>query len=363
MKFDTIGFIGLGLIGGSIAKAIKHTYPTTRLIGMATRQSTLDMAYQEGVISNHTFLPLEEFAGCDVLFLCSPVKSNVDYLKKLKPMLPESCLLTDVGSVKGDISAAVEELGLSAQFIGGHPMAGAEATGFEHANANLLENAYYILTATAEMSTDTLEQFDAYIRSLGAITLNMSPVKHDFATACISHLPHVIAASLVNYVREADHDGTMKTIAAGGFRDITRIASSSPVMWQHICASNRDEILHALTLYEKSLEEFKEAILTSDEDKIRSLFADAKDYRDDLPVKQTGVLPSAYEFYLDLRDEAGGIATIATILAKRDLSIKNIGIVHNREFEQGVLRIEMYDAPSLKAAMELLQEHYIIHPR
>jgi prephenate dehydrogenase len=328
---------------------------------MASHESTLASAYQDGVISNATFLPLEEFATCDVLFLCSPVKINVDYLKKLKPFLSPHCLLTDVGSVKGDISAAVASLGLTGQFIGGHPMAGAESSGYENSSETLLENAYYILTATEDFPAETISIFDEFIQSLGALTMTMTPEKHDFATACISHLPHIIAASLVNFVKDADEDATMKTIAAGGFRDITRIASSSPVMWQHICSTNKDAILHAFLLYQDSLKQFIAAMEQCDDNEIINLFASAKDYRDNLPIKNTGMLPSVYEFYLDLEDKAGGIATIATVLAQAGLSIKNIGIVHNREFEQGVLHIEMYDEASLEAAIQVLAPSYRIY--
>lgn len=361
MKFNRIGFIGLGLIGGSIAKAIKTKYPATNILATASRESTLQLAYDDGVISNSGFLSPEEFAACDVIFLCSPVKSNVEHLEKLAPILPSTCLISDVGSVKGDITAAVSALGLTHQFIGGHPMAGSESFGYQNASARLLENAYYILTATDDLPRETLTSFDAYIRSLGSITLVMTPEKHDFATACISHLPHIIAASLVNFVKDADSDTTLKTIAAGGFRDITRIASSSPVMWQHICATNKEEILHAFRLYQDSIQTFIRAVESDDENKTISLFSSAKDYRDNLPMKQTGILPSVYEFYLDLADEAGGIATIATILAEADLNIKNIGIVHNREFEQGVLRIEMYDDISMEKAITLLSLTYTVH--
>ena len=362
MLYNKIGFIGFGLIGGSIAKVIKEKYPDTEMIAIASREHTIAQAYADGLISNETMLPLSAFSDCDVLFLCAPVKVNVDYLKQLAPILPKHCIITDVGSVKGDITKAVAELGLTSHFIGGHPMAGSEAIGYDHSNAHLLENAYYILTVTDDFPHEQLADFSAFIRSLGALILIMSPSKHDFATACISHLPHVIAASLVNFVQENDFsDETMKTIAAGGFRDITRIASSSPVMWQHICATNKEEILKAASLYEKNLHDFIASISREQEEDIISRFAQAKDYRDNLPVKKQGVLPSSYEFYLDVADEAGAIATIATTLAANGISIKNIGIVHNREFEKGVLRIELYDQNAMDAAENILQKHYTIH--
>lgn len=360
--YDTIGFIGLGLIGGSIAKAIQRTYPKTKMLALASRESTIKSAYADGVIINDTLPKLTDFSDCDVVFLCSPVKVNVDYLKQLAPLLKDSCILTDVGSVKGDITSAVAELNLDTRFIGGHPMAGSEAIGYDHSSERLLENAYYILTATEAFDQARLSDFSAFIASLGALPLVMHPKKHDFATACISHLPHIIAASLVNFVSDNDYeDATLQTIAAGGFRDITRIASSSPVMWQHICATNRDAILEAYQRYDKNVRDFITAITAEDEQAVIDLFSSAKDYRDDLPLKKQGVLPSAYEFYLDVADEAGAIATIATTLAVNGISIKNIGVVHNREFEKGVLRIELYEQTAMDAAEEVLSKHYTIH--
>ncbi len=362
MEFKKIGFIGLGLIGGSLAKSIKEKYPSTRMIAMASRESTLQAAWKDEIIENQHFLEMKDFSDCDIIFLCSPVKINVEYLKKLKPVLNPHCILSDVGSVKGDISKAVAQLDLFSQFVGGHPMAGSEATGYEHSNSHLLENAYYILTVTDAFPTEKLSVFSEFLKSLGCLTMIMNPQEHDFATACISHLPHIIAASLVNFVKETDDaNATLKTIAAGGFRDITRIASSSPVMWQHICSTNRDEILKVFDLYQNSLYDFKRAIQNADEENIITLFASAKDYRDNLPVKNTGVLPAAFEIYLDIADETGGIATIATLLANNDISIKNIGIVHNREFEQGVLRIEFYTQNAMDAAVVILQKDYVVH--
>ncbi|MCR4998612.1 MAG: prephenate dehydrogenase/arogenate dehydrogenase family protein [Lachnospiraceae bacterium] len=363
MIFEHIGFIGLGLIGGSIAKAIKQKYPTTHIIGHASHSSTLEEACNAGVIENSAKLDIAEFASCDLLFLCSPVGVNVSYLEQLAPILSPSCMITDVGSVKGDIHHAIDELGLSKQFIGGHPMTGSEKTGFSHSAPGLLENAYYILTSTDESLQQDMDTFAGYIASLGAIPIKLTPSEHDFATAAISHLPHVISATLVNLVKANDTDKELlRTIAAGGFKDITRISSSSPVMWQHICQANRDEILKLTDLYIESFTEFQEAIRNSDATKLHSLFTNAKNYRDSMQTQSTGILPSNYEFYCDLMDEAGGIATIATILAAHGLNIKNIGIVHDREFEEGVLHIEMYDHDSMEAAITYLQQHrYNIH--
>ena len=147
-------------------------------------------------------------------------------------------------SVKSGIHERIRALGLDGQFIGGHPMAGSERYGYANSKARLLENAYYILTPTPKTSPDQLKDYERLVVSMGAIPLVLDADQHDYVTAAISHLPHIIASSLVNLVRESDsEDGTMKMIAAGGFKDITRIASSSPDMWQQICLTNTDNIV------------------------------------------------------------------------------------------------------------------------
>lgn len=359
-----IVFIGLGLIGGSIAKAIHEHYPDQKIYAHARHKETILAAYKDDLILNDHLLTIEEIASCDLIFLCCPVGINANYMKQMAPYIGEHTIITDVGSVKGDIHLAAKEAGLSEHFIGGHPMTGSEEIGYEHSSSHFLENAYYILTADNDTSGAMLPGFADYIRSLGSITLQLHPDKHDFATAAISHLPHVISASLVNLVRSSDKDEVLKTIAAGGFRDITRISSSSPEMWQHICKSNKKAIIQLLDLYNEELTSFRDAINISDDKELHQLFSSAKDYRDSLPLRKTGVLGKAFILYSDLRDEAGQIATVATILANNGISIKNIGIIHNREFEEGVLSIELYSQTDYQKAGDLLSRHsYILHKR
>ena len=156
----------------------------------------------------------------------------------------------------------------------------------------------------------------------------------------------------------------MRQLAAGCFKDITRIASSSPDMWESICLENQGQLLKVIDAYKASLEDISEAIRENRGDKLHCFFEDAKDYRDSMPMKMKGSIEPAYEIYVDLIDESGAIATIATILASNRISIKNIGIVHNREFEEGVLQIEFYEEePSLRAADVLRQHRYQVWVR
>ena len=365
MKFNKVGFIGLGLIGGSIAKKMKADHPDIHIYATAHHEETVKEAYREGLIDNDTLLPLTAFHDCDIIFLCAPVQRNLDYLSELKDIIQKDCYITDVGSTKTEIHEEVIRLGLEANFIGGHPMTGSEKTGILAADKTLLENAYYIITPTAITPQSDVEDFREFIRSLGSIPLILDYKTHDYSPAAISHLPHMIAYSLVNLVQQIDDDNeTMKSIAAGGFKDITRIASSSPVMWQNICASNREQILVLMDKYTALLSRLRSYIEASDEQALLDFFQSAKDYRDSLSLPNIKTESTYYELFVDLPDETGGIAKVSRILADAGISIKNIGIVNNREFEEGILHISFADERSRSKAKELLDaQGYTTHLR
>lgn len=351
----TIGFIGLGLIGGSIAKTIRKFHPDYRLIAFDKDRSALAEAVSLNVINGICDIEDEQLYNCDYLFLCAPVEFNVEYMEKIKASLGENCILTDVGSVKSVIHEKVTELGLEGRFIGGHPMAGSERSGFSNSSDHLLENAYYIITPGGEVALEKISDFTELIASLGAIPLVITAEEHDFITAGVSHLPHIVASALVNLVNLLDNDAQyMKMIAAGGFRDITRIASSSPVMWEQICLENQKNISTVLDEFIRMLIQIRCSIDNKEADNIFDMFASSKDYRDSIDIIDNSLIPRSYVLYIDVADEAGAIATIATILATEKVNIKNIGIIHNREFEDGVLKIEFYTDAALEQAKVLL---------
>lgn len=366
MKPEVIGFIGLGLIGGSIAKAIHRVSPEIRLIACDRDTESLTAALSEGVISEASDDISESFSNCDIIFMCAPVSVNVKNLSILKKIIKPDCILTDVGSVKTSMHEAVHAEGLSGQFVGGHPMAGSEKSGYASASDRLLENAYYVLTPSKSSPAFMKDIMVELVNSIVSIPIVLSCHEHDHIVSAISHLPHIIAYTLVNLVRESDNpDGLMRMLAAGGFKDITRIASSSPIMWQSICSENQGPLMEMLEDYISRLNRIGQLIQADDKDALLEQFGLAKDYRDDIPVsKAQSIIKSIHEIYVDIIDESGAIATIATILATNGISIKNIGIIHNREFQEGVLRIEFYEQDATDRASALLQKfHYIIHKR
>lgn len=279
-----IGFLGLGLIGGSIAKAIHLAHPKA-IIRVYSRRKNPDLLQgkKDGIITSLHYEIDEAFSDCDIIFLCAPVLRNIDFLEKIKPFLKKDCILTDVGSVKGNIHTAVSELGLNYCFIGGHPMAGSEKYGFANSSPKLLENAFYLLTTTPLTTDSQLNKLKNLLSCTGSRFVVLDPKEHDEATAAISHMPHVIAATLVNTVRENDSsEEYMKQFAAGGFKDTTRIASSSPEMWESICLSNKESIDVFLGYFIDKLSEFRTYIANDDGDKIREQFKTAGEYRDSL---------------------------------------------------------------------------------
>ncbi len=363
MAFKTFGFIGLGLIGGSIARAIRERIPDASIFVVDINRETLAAAIADGV-ANEAYETLgDSFARCDLIFLCAPVQQNDTYLAALKNILGKDALLSDVGSVKSPIHAAVAAAGLSDRFIGGHPMAGSERFGYLNSKAGLLENAYFCLTPTAEVAREKIDAYEELVAALGAIPLILNCEEHDYVTAAISHLPHVIAASLVNLVKNKDSaEGLMKMMAAGGFKDITRIASSSAVMWQEICMTNTDNIVSMLASYQASLAEISGQLTGREASEIYNLFDSARIYRDSFIDVSAGPIKRAYALKIDIPDETGALAAIATLLALQGISIKNIGIVHNREFEEGVLRIEFYEEKGMEnAALLLTKKGYTVH--
>ena len=362
---EKVGFIGLGLIGGSLAKAIRTYFPDYEIVAFDKNKEALALATQESVIDVAATTIDDNFRNCSYIFLCAPVAFNVAYLKQLTEYLNDACILTDVGSVKTNIHEEVIKLGIEKYFIGGHPMAGSEKSGYANSKAMILENAYFVLTPSKEVSQEKIDKYEQLVSTIHALPIILDYKEHDYITGTISHLPHIIAATLVNYVKDSDTKSElMKRLAAGGFKDITRIASSSPTMWQHICLKNKDNISQILASYIKYLEEGKSMIDSGDGQAIYDWFDSSRIYRNSLPGASSGPIKKAFEVYCAIIDEAGGIAAIATILASNGLSIKNIGIVHNREFEEGVLRIEFYDESSSKKAAELLQKfRYIVYER
>lgn len=358
MKDTTFGFIGLGLIGGSIARGIKRTSPDARIMAYMRTRAKLDQAKADGIVDvilDGIGEPLQE---CDIIFLCTPVEYNAEYLSKIRPFVKPGALITDVGSTKEDIHRAVTALDMEDIFVGGHPMAGSEKTGYENSTDHLLENAYYIITPTTKSRKEDTDRIVEVAKTIGSIPIVLDYHEHDRIVAAISHLPHLIASSLVNLVKDSDNpEGLMKRLAAGGFKDITRIASSSPEMWEQICMTNTDNIIDMMEHYITSLNQILDSLKERRGADIHELFDTSRIYRNSISENRKGSLAPEYSFTVDIVDEPGAISTLSCILSARGISIGNIGINHNREQGEGALKIVFYDENSMQQAWAQLKKY------
>lgn len=358
MTDSTFGFIGFGLIGGSIAKGIKRSCPDSRIMAYMRTRSKLEQAQADGIVDVILDGVGEALRECDIIFLCTPVEYNAQYLTSIRPFLKPGAILTDVGSTKTNIHLVVKELGMEPVFIGGHPMAGSEKTGYESATDHLLENAYYIITPTAASRKEDIARMVAVAELIGSIPIVLDYQEHDRIVAAISHLPHLIASSLVNLVKTSDNrEELMRRLAAGGFKDITRIASSSPEMWEQICMTNTANLIPMMESYIASLQQILDALKDRDAQSIYSLFETSRSYRSSISDKARGSVTPDYSFTVDIVDEPGGISTLSCILSARGISICNIGINHNREHGEGALRITFYDEDAMNRAWEQLKKY------
>ncbi|SDW59366.1 prephenate dehydrogenase [Marininema mesophilum] len=357
--------LGIGLIGGSLARCLKER---TNLIveGFDSSKESLALATSAGIIDRgHTDLT-QAVAEADFVFLAVPVQAAKGLLDQLSHIpLKKGCILSDVGSTKEEIVAHANQLKeLSAIFIGGHPMAGSHRSGVQATNPLLFENAYYVLTPLPDTPTSDVERLsDLLSVATRGKLVTMAPEYHDQVVGAISHLPHIIASGLVNQVsRYNDKNEWFHRLAAGGFRDLTRIAAAHPIMWRDILLSNRKAILHLMDDWIAEMEGVREAIAEANAEEIQSFFTRAKISREGLPERRfKGMLHPLYECYVDVPDYPGAIAAVSKLLADNEVNIQNIGVMENREDCAGVLRLVFVDEEKLIRARELLRakQYYV----
>ena len=281
MASTKIGFIGLGLIGGSVAKAIRKYYPDYNIIAFDKNRETLALAVQDGIIQTACSSIDKNFRECSYIFLCAPVAYNTAYLSQLKDIMSPDCILTDVGSVKTSIHEEITALDMEENFIGGHPMAGSEKTGPVHAYADLFRGALCLITPTSVTNSRALMAIEDFWRKIGCLTERLSPEEHDALVCRASHLPHIIAATLVYHAlgHKPRKLGLLPRICASGFRDTTRVASGSPDMWRDIVLSNRDRIAEELEDYQSTLNRIKKILQEGSAEEIYRFFELARTLR------------------------------------------------------------------------------------
>lgn len=355
-----VSIIGLGLIGGSLAKALKRVHPEIVITGMDLNHAYLELALFEKTIDHAAYTLEQAIEGANVIFLCTPVKSILECIGIISSSAAKGTIVSDTGSTKLEImEKANSSFPSDVYFIGGHPMTGAERSGFKSSMPHLFENAYYVLTPALSTPLAILEKLLTLVTSTGAIPIVMEADTHDYVVGAISHLPHVVASSLVNTVsRIYDPEQFRLKLAAGGFKDITRIASSNPAVWRDISLSNKKHLLFLVKSMLHELNSFNNLLEQDVKESIESFFKSAKEYRDNLTPSSVMSVTAYRELSVDIEDKPGVIGRVTSLLGENGINIKNLRIIHNREDEpEGCLVISFASKESLAKSKCILSEN------
>lgn len=281
LKINKLAVIGVGLIGGSFALAVKQTGAVGQVIGAGRNADQLTKARLAGVVDDVTESAADAVRGADLVMLAVPVAQSAAILKEIAPALEAHAVITDVGSTKADIvKSARTILGSAfARFVPAHPIAGAETSGVGAAHAELFRGRQVVLTPQAETDGSALQRVRELWESCGAATSVLDAETHDAIFASVSHLPHLLAFALVDLIANRPNAAQLFSFCGSGFRDFTRIAGSSPEMWRDIALANRDALLLDLAAYRNGIIELERLIGEGDGEALERLFARARDSR------------------------------------------------------------------------------------
>lgn len=343
--FDRITIVGVGLIGGSLGLAWRGRGLSATVTGVDISEHTLRRAREIGAIDRGATDLAAGLAGADLVVLATPVGVTLEIAAELSAHVSPGTLITDVGSTKLAVCrrmAATLPPGVS--FMGGHPLAGSECQGIEAADPYLFQNAVYVLTPPEEAavtpSGDQAAALTDLVRATGAEVVTLAPDRHDRLVAAVSHLPQLVAVALVNAVAGAEQaDPGVLALAAGGFRDTTRITSSPPGIWQDILASNSRPVLEMLALFRRALSDLEDALAAGDRERILQEFTRAREVRQRVPRRPKGLLPAYFELVVTVQDRPGVIGGIAGLLGGQGVNIEDIEILRLREGEGGTIRL------------------------
>jgi prephenate dehydrogenase len=351
----TLAVAGVGLIGGSVALGAREHGLASRVVGFDRDPRSLDAAVALGAIDEARLEPGDWLAEVDLLVLAAPTRELPHIAGALLPHLRPSAVVTDVGSVKAPVVEAVSAVrwpGGPGRFVGGHPMAGSERAGVVNADPGLLENAVWVLTPVPETDPDALEAVRSLVTGLGARVLETAPAKHDELVAAVSHLPYLAAVALTTLMDEGEDRGLKALLAAGGFRDLTRVASGDPRMSRDMVAANAGPVREALHAFKRALAELEEAL--DDPDALLARAEAAKRARDAVPVVKRGLLASRWELVVAVQDRPGEFARITAALAEASVNIKDLEVLSVRE-SGGAVRLAFEDPTAQEAGRRALE--------
>ncbi len=344
---DTVVIAGVGLIGGSIGLGIRERFLAKRVIGLDKNPETLEAALGMGVVDEIKLSADSYLKQADLVILAAPVKANITLAKTIEPFLGKHTVITDVGGVKAEICKELAHL----RFIGGHPMAGSEKSGVLNANAALLENAVWAITPNPDSDPAKISLIREFISHLGARPIRIEPEQHDRLVATISHVPYLTALALTQLIAEDKDRDLMMLLAAGGYRDLTRVASGDPIMSRDMVMGNKIAVKEAIVNLQARLEHIQNIL--EDPETLLENAKLAKQTRDSFPIVKRSLLPAKYEVVIAVPDKPGQLAIITSALGKAEVNIKDIEVLGIRE-QGGAVRIAFNDAPQQERGVQTL---------
>jgi prephenate dehydrogenase len=328
--FGSIAIIGTGLIGGSVGLAALKRGVTTEVVGHDVRSDRLSAALSNGAITRAAESASTAASGCDLVVLAAPVGSIAGVFAEIAGDVAPDAIVTDVGSTKVSLLSEIERLRLNEIcFIGGHPLAGTEEEGVEASSADMFDGAVWLLTPSPGTDRERLHRLESFVKALGASPLVLDPLQHDEIVAVTSHLPQVLASALVGFAaqRTAEND-LLPKLAAGGFRDTTRIAASSPELWIDILRQNKEPVLSVLEGFDAHLDRIRTLIQVENWHELLGLLTQARDARARLP-KKPGVAPGELvELAVPVSDRPRVLAEITTIVGDAGVNVEDLQIAH-----------------------------------
>jgi prephenate dehydrogenase len=345
----TVVIAGVGLIGGSIGLGIQQRFLAKRVIGFDVDPVVVDAARGLGVIDEAHLSAGPWLAAADLVVLAAPTRSLARLAHEMAPHLRADAVVTDVGSAKADVVAALSP---SLRFVGGHPMAGSERVGVVNADAGLLENAVWVLTPDATTDAAALAVVKQLVTALGAHAIEVTPELHDRLVATVSHVPYLASVALTQLVAEAEERELLMLLAAGGFRDLTRVASGSPRMSRDMVVANRAAVRDAARNFAQALARLADHL--DDPEALLDAAEHAKRTRDALPVVRRSLMPRRFEVVVAVPDRPGQLARITGALGDADVNVKDIEVLGIRE-AGGALRLAFETLDDQQRAAEVLR--------
>jgi prephenate dehydrogenase len=352
-KIKNISIIGLGLIGGSIAKALKNCSEDF-FISAFDKDEVLEKALSEKVIDLKLDNP-DLAVTSDLIFLCLPLEDNLRIFKQLAPNLNDDTIISDVSGIKLAFQKEWDKLDSKGIYIGGHPMTGKEQGGYDNSDPLLFENAVYIITEDLNKNT-SLSEFRKVIELLGANILFIPPKQHDVIAASVSHLPQLLAVTLVNTASLKTDEYNFLDLAAGGFRDLTRIASSDFKIWDEVIQQNKNQIITAIDEFSYELGNVKKWISENKTTELLQFFEEARKSRDEIPKNSKGFLTPLHDVFIFVKDEPGVISKISTKLYEANINIKDIELLKIREGTGGTFRLSFATKGIAESAKLILSD-------